>query len=724
VSQNPDSTRRPVTVRAARWSAQHPWRAIALWLAFVVSCIAVGSVAGLHKMSDQDGVVGQSGQASRWLHDSGLDGRDTEDVLISSRAGPLDATQASAAASAVATAMKQLHQVESVAPPATAKGGSAQMVEVTLRKDAKVEPLLAVTKQVQHRFPELRIEEVGHVSLNNAVNDQVATDLSSAAIFSLPVTLVIMLIAFGAIVAAGVPLLLALSAVGAATGLSSLVSHVIPDSGTTSSMILLMGMAVGVDYSLFFVKRSRAERRRGRDAHSAIDIAAETAGHSVVVSGIAVIIAMLGLFVADDPVFRSLASGSIIVVAVAVLGSLTVLPALLVVLGKGLDRPRVPVLWRWTMQDREPRLWTAMLRPSLERPVRTLALSVVALGLLAVPMLSLNLHSDSPASLPNSIAEKQSLDRLVAYFPNQASTQKVVVKASAAQASAVVSALNSISANLDPAMFVGHAQVQSSHDGTVHVLRVDAPFDAESHNARRGVAELRSSTVPHAVDAIAGAKWAVGGDTANSMDYDAHASARLPWVIAFVVLVTMLVMGWVFRSVLIALLTVGVNLLSAGAAFGVLALVFQHSWAEGLLDFHSTGAVVNWIPLFTFAVLSGLSMDYHVFVLSAVREAAAEGRSMRDAVRVGITRSAGTITSAALVMVSVFAIFASLHMVEMKELGLSLSVAVLLDAVVVRGVLLPSALTLIGERLWWPGHVARANAAAALEPRPALAATR
>ncbi len=575
--------------------------------------------------------------------------------------------------------------------------------------------MVDTTKSVQQDFPALRIEEVGGQSMNAAVNDQVASDLSAAATFSLPVTLVILLIAFGAIVAAGVPILLALSAVGAATGLSSLVSHVLPDSGSTSSMILLMGMAVGVDYSLFYVKRARAERHAGRSGLDAIEIAAETSGHSVLVSGAAVIVSMCGLFLAADLTFASLALGSIIVVAVAVLGSLTVLPALLMLLGKRIDRPRVPVLWRWTMHDREPRLWPALLRPSLTRPGRTLLISTLAMLALAVPALSLTLASDSAKSLPSSIAEKQSYDRLNASFPNHQTSSSVVIKAPAAQEQLVTTRLEALAGRLanDP-HFIGRPKLRTSHDRTVQALEINAPYDGEAAAAKAGVQELRSTLVPAAVQGIPGAQWAVGGETASNIDVDQHASDRLPWVIAFVVLLTMLIMGWVFRSAVIAITTAAVNLLSAGAAFGVLVLVFQHKWAEGMLGFHSTGTVINWIPLFTFAVLFGLSMDYHVFVLAQIREAAESGLSTRAAVRAGLVRSAGTVTSAAIVMVSVFAIFASLHMIEMKELGVGLAVAVLIDALVVRVIVLPSLIALLGERIWWPG---RPPGAVATEPR-------
>ncbi|MDT4948467.1 MAG: putative drug exporter of the superfamily [Pseudonocardiales bacterium] len=724
MSENSVPTARPVTVRMARWSATHPGRAIALWLVFVIVTIAVGSVSGLRQVSNLDTMTGQSARAAQWIHDAGLEAPDTENVLVTARHGSLDVAQARAASAAVATRMHGLKQVAKVAAPVTSKDVEAMTVEVTLRHDAEVAPLLAATKAIQQHYPGLRVEQVGSESMSKAVDDQVASDLSAATTYSLPVTLVILLIAFGAIVAAGAPILLALSAVGSATGLSALASHLVPDSGTTSSMILLMGMAVGVDYSLFYVKRARAERHRGHSQLDAVEIAAETSGHSVLVSGVAVIVAMFGLYLTGDAIFSSLATGSIIVVAVAVLGSLTVLPALLVKLGRRLDRPRVPVLWRLTEHSREPRLWPALLRPSLNRPGTTLIASVLVLGAIALPALGLQLQSGSTRSLPSSIAEKHTLERLAAAFPNQQSTQTIVVKAPAAQASAVAARLDRLAANLgdNPLFLVGANAVDTSADGTVHVLTVAAPFDAESGQAHDGIAQLRSTLVPSAVQGVPGAQWAVGGDTANNVDTDKHLADRLPWVIAFVVLLTMVVMGWVFRSLVIAVTTAVVNLLSAAAAFGVLVVTFQHTWAEKLLGFQSTGGVINWIPLFTFAVLFGLSMDYHVFVISQIREAASRGLSTRDAIREGITGSAGTVTSAAIVMVSVFAIFASLHMVEMKEMGVGLAVAVLLDALVVRVIVLPSLMMLLGKWNWWPGRPPGPDVTAREPQRPDLIA--
>ena len=680
-------------------------------MAFVVIAIALGSTVGTRQVTNLEAGIGQSGHAAQMLHDGGLAKPAEEHVLISSRQGTLDQTAAGQAAADIRSAMAKLPWVASTDVPLRSAKSDALLVNITMRGDPDkasdhVSPLLKTTSQIAAKYPALHIEEAGDGSINKEVNDLVGKDLGTAANVSLPVTLVILLIAFGAIVAAGAPILLALSSVGAATGLSALVSHVIPDSGTTSSVILLMGMAVGVDYSLFYVRRVRAERARGRGTHDAIDIAAETSGHSVVVSGFAVLVSMTGMFLAGDVIFASLAAGCVLVVATAVIGSLTVLPALLVVLGKAVDRPRVPFVWRWAAQVREPRVWSALLRPSLSRPGRTLAIAVLALLAISAPALTMRLHSDTIVSLPDKVATKHTMERIGAAFPGEQASSQIVVHGSTADADAIKTALTQLGHRVSSdALFhgVSTGTVQSSADNRTHVLEVDTPFDPESAQAKQGVHELRDRLVPQALESVHSAHWAVGGDTAQVIDVDKHGSDRLPWVVAFVVIMTTLMMGWVFRSVFIALATAFMNLLSTGAAFGVLTLVFQHSWAEGLLGFKSTGAVINWVPLFTFAVLFGLSMDYHVFVLNQIREAMGEGRSAREAIRVGVLRSAGTVTSAAAVMVSVFAIFASLHMIEMKELGISLSVAVLVDAIVIRGVVLPALLAVTGRWAWWPG---------------------
>jgi RND superfamily putative drug exporter len=540
------------------------------------------------------------------------------------------------------------------------------------------------------------------------VNKQLSNDFGKSEKMSVPVTLIILLVAFGAIVAAGVPVLLALSAVGAAMGLSTLATHLIPSNGSVSEVILLMGMAVGVDYSLFYLKREREERARNRGRIDAIEVAAATSGHSIVVSAMAVIVSMAGLYLADDAIFSSIATGGVIVVAVAMIGSVTVLPALLAKLGRAVDRPKVPFLWRLTaVREGGPRLWPALLRPALRHPGRTLTISVLALLALAAPALGMSLHDSSADDLPRSIPVVQSYERMVHEFPSEGSDYQVVVKGQPAAIAKELPALNSRIAK-DPLYTHDKAPtVKTSTDGRVTTIEVATPYNENSKLAVQGLTKLRSDIIPSTVGSVTGSQYAVGGDVAESQDYAVHQRDKLPLVVGFVLALTFLMMAITFRSIMVALTAIAINLLSAGAAFGILVGVFQHTWAEGLLKFHSNGSIVSWIPLFLFAVLFGLSMDYHVFVVSRIREGVEAGLSTKEAVRRGITRSAGVVTSAAIVMVSVFAIFATLSMIEMKQLGIGLAAAVLVDALVVRIVVLPSLMVLLGRANWWPSKLGR-----------------
>ncbi len=711
-----------MTVRIARWSATHPWRAIALWLVFVAACVVAGGATGAKQATERDLGVGESGRAYSMAQDGGLVEPAVENVLITAMTEGAGPAEFEAAATDVAARMRQLPEVAEVGEPTPAADGTAILLPVTMRGDPdtaadRLAPLLAATEVAQRAHPDVRVEQIGHASVDQGINDLVGEDLAKAETLSLPLTLIIMVLVFGAIIAAGVPVLLALSAVAAAVGLSTLASHVFPDAGTVNSVILLMGMAVGVDYSLFYLKREREERAKGLGHIDAIEVAAATSGHSVVVSGIAVIVSMGGLYLAGDAIFASLATGSIIVVAVAMLGSLTVLPALLGKLGRWVDRPRVPLLWRLSSRTGEPRLWPALLRPALRRPGVTLLVSVLALGALALPALGMTMRNTGADDLPRTVPVMQAYDRLMAVFPGEAATHDVVVRASAADAPLVAAALDDLAARAaaDPLFAAGFDSatgsgvVSVSDDATVHVLRLAVPHPDTSPEATESLRLLRSELVPATVGTVAGASTAVGGGVADSVDYSSHQVDKLPWVIGFVLAFTLVIMALTFRSIVVALTAIGINLLSAGAAFGLLVLVFQHTWAEGLLRFESTGAIVPWVPLFLFVVLFGLSMDYHVFVVSRIREAAQRGLSTRDAVADGITRSAGVVTSAAAVMVTVFAIFASLSLIDMKQMGVGLAAAVLIDAVVVRVLILPSVMALLGRANWWPSRLSRAT---------------
>ncbi len=727
--------RRGFTVRIARWSAEHPWRAMGLWVLFVAASIFMGNVVGTHQ-ADNSGAVGETARAEQMVKNANFPkDPSTERILVTAPAGVLNVADAQAVAKDAAGRFRALHDVSGVGDPVVSADRGMVMLPVKMAGDPdtaedRVQPLLDVTAAVQHDHPGLRVEEVGNASIDKALNATIGKDFQRAEMFSLPVTLAILLVAFGALIAAGVPVLLALSAVGAAIGLSSLASHLVPAQDATSSVILLIGMAVGIDYSLFYLRREREERARGAGHLDAVEIAAATSGHAVVVSGIAVTIAMAGMFLANDAIFSSLAVGSILVVLVSVLGSLTVLPALLAKLGRWVDRPRIPLLWRLTAARRaadgtaaRPRFWSALLRPALRYPVVTLLISAGALVALAVPAAGMTLKLTGIQDVPRSTPVMKAYDRMTAAFPSTGTTHVVVVRAAADQAGAVAAALTDLGNRAAADPLFAHDQkpeLTVSPDRTVTELAIGTPYAPGTPDGVRSLDRLRTDLVPATVGRLAGAQYATTGEIAGTTDYSNHVKAKLPIVVGFVLLLTFLVMAWTFRSVVVALTAILLNMLSVGAAYGLLVLVFQHTWAEKLLDFRSNHGVISWLPIFLFVVLFGLSMDYHVFVVSRIREAVRQGVPNREAVAQGITRSAGVVTSAAIVMVGVFAIFGTLSTLDMKQLGVGLASAILIDATLIRAVVLPALMTLLGNANWWaPGFLReRDRPAVATAPPP------
>ena len=710
-----------VPMRAARWSAEHPWRAILAWIALVVAAVGLAVAVPTHETTDADYRVGESGRADAMVADAGLTQPDTENVLVE---GP----GARRVATDLADRLQDVAGVADVTAPQASADGTALLVSVALAPGVEdAGAVQAVTEQVAAEHPGLSVREAGDLSIDAAINDQVADDLGSAETISLPVTLLLMLLAFGALIAAGIPVLLAASSVAVTLGLMAPLSHLVPADLTVSSMIVLIGMAVGVDYSLFYLKREREERAKGRTTLEAVEIAAQTSGHSILVSGGAVIASMAGLFVVGNATFDSLAVGSILVVAVAVLGSITVLPALLVKLGRWADRPRVPLLWR-VNRRLERRLGRGgasrrLLAPVVRHPRAALLLSGVVVVGLAVPALGMKTHSATLDTLPTSIPEVQTVKAISAEFPaDEGANATVVVRADPADRTEVAGALEQLTrAAVATGTFVASGQgVQTSADGSTSLVVLGMPYDETDDRVPAAVHQLRDELVPAAVAGLPdGSQHAVGGGAAEEVDFLQQQQGRLALVIAFVLLLTMLIMVVTFRSVPLAIISTLLNLASVGAAFGVLTLVFQRGWGSGQLDFTSPGFVIDWLPLFVLVVLVGLSMDYHVFVLSRVREHVGRGLPTRLAVEQGIADTAGVVASAAAVMVSVFAIFATLSMIEMKMMGVGLSAAILLDATLVRLVMLPAILVLLGDRVWWPVRPARPRGEVVAEPEPA-----
>ncbi|SOE28470.1 putative drug exporter of the RND superfamily [Streptomyces sp. OK228] len=726
-------------VRMARWSAGHPWRAIVSWLLFVVLCLGVGITVGGNPATTEDFRIGEAGRAEALAAEGGLQQRPVERVLITARpgSGRLDLTAADAAAKDVADRMRGLDEVRSVADPVHAANGTAVRVDVTMNGpelDGKkhVDPLLAQTAAVRKANPDLRVEETGSPSISKGVDKLRGDDLSRTEVIALPVTLITLLLVFSSLVMALVPLLLALSSIAAAVGLSMLASHAFPDAGVGTNVILLIGLAVGVDYTLFYLKREREERARagGRlSSRAVVELAAATSGRAVVLSGLAVAISSATLFLADDVIFSSIATGAIVVTLVAVLSSLTVLPALLAKLGERAERRAVRREARAAKRGRTPRprkqpktgagrLTTAVLSLVGKRPAAALSVTVIAMLALAAPVLGLKLTDMGRETHSRSIVAMQVYDRLNASFPELKSMHQVVVRADADRSSEVTAALRELAADVkDDARLSGTSQLLTSPDKRITMLQLQVPYYVSTDQAQSSLKDIRKTYVPETVGKVAGAETAVTGDVARYTDYPTHQEQKLPLIIGALLLVTFAMTVWAFRSLVLGLVGVLLNLLSAAASLGVLVLVFQDTWAEGLLDFDSTGSIGSRVPLFLFVILFGLSMDYQVFVISRVREAALNGVPTRKAVIDGIGSSAGVVTSAAVVMVTVFASFAALHLIEMKQIGFSLAVAVLLDAFVIRMLILPALMLLLGEANWWPSHGIRRARDTAHAPR-------
>ncbi|MFJ1800572.1 MMPL family transporter [Streptomyces sp. NPDC088180] len=726
---------RHLPVRMARWSARHAGRAIAGWFAFVVLCLVAGIALGTNEATTKDFWVGEAGRAEATATEGGLERSPTERIMIRAGSGELDMAAAGAAARDVTARMRELPEVESVAAPVRSKDGEVLLVSVVLngpelegRKN--VVPLLEQTAAVGADHPDLVVEETGSPAISKGVNDQRDADLALSERISLPVTVVTLLIVFGSVIMAGVPLLLALSSIAAAIGLSMVASHVMPDAGVGTNLILLIGLAVGVDYTLFYLKREREERARagGRLGPEAlVELAAATAGRAIVISGLAVIVSTATLYLATDVIFSSLATGTILVVAVAVASSLTVLPALLVVIGRRTDRLALRRAARRAERG-EParagkpetgRVFAALLRPARTRPALTLCLSVLVMLGLAVPALGLKLIDPGRDTFSRDIPAMRVYDRLTESFPELLVTHEVVTRSTPERAAQVKQALEDLGRRAQTDPLFAQAQknpenaetpesspptVRTSADGRISVLELSVPHPAPSAAAIASLTRLRQDHIPATVGRLSGVETAVSGDVARGRDYVSHESDKLPLVLGLLLLMTFLMTVWAFRSVVIGAIGVVLNLLSAGASLGMLVLVFQGTWAEGLLNFDSLGAIASRVPLFLVVILFGLSMDYQVFVVSRIQEARQNGMSAREAVLEGINRSAKVVTSAAIVMVTVFGAFVALHLTEMKQMGFCLAVAVLLDAVVIRLMVLPSVLLLLGEHAWWPAR--------------------
>jgi len=709
--------RAPIVERVAGWSARHRKTAVFGWLLLVVAAVVIGQRLGTQNLSSYD--PGQAGQAERVLNRPVVQQPDSESVLVQGRS----AGQTYGHDPEIREAVRQVVAALRAVPKSAAGiqsplnrtglvsagpgGGRSALVTFNVagppgNDDQAVVPALNAVAAVAAHHPGLKIEEAGGASLDRATGNITSQDFRKAEVTSIPVSLALLLVVFGALIAAGIPLLLAGTAVVTAISLLAIPSRWLPIGSTTSSIVLLVGMAVGIDYSLFYLRRTREERAAGRSTQQALRIAAHTSGRAIVVSGLTVMIALAGLFLTGIDVFSGVAVGTIMVVGVAVLGSLTFLPAILSMLGTWTDRGRIPFLGRRRTAARESRFWGALARAVVRRPLIWGGAAAVVLLALAAPVLSLNLENPGIHELPSVVPVVRSLIDISQAFPGGPEPAEVVVTGSGLggkQVSQAVAALHGEVAATHGAIREPITTAMFGHD---QVLVVSVPLAGSGTDATsdRALAVLRTQALPATFGTVPGISYAVAGLTAGNHDFDAQLAKTVPWVFAFVLGLAFVLLMTSFRSVYIPALSIGLNLLSVGAAYGLMVLIFQDGHLAGPLGFTAYGGITPWLPLLEFVLLFGLSMDYHVFILSRIRELRLGGAPARIAVTDGIARSAGVVTSAAVIMVAVFSIFATLSMIEFKMFGVAMAAAVLIDATIVRGVLLPAGLALLGDRAW------------------------
>ncbi len=702
------------------WSARHRWAAVGGWLLFVILAVFVGQAAGRVDVDQDKSMSGEVSQAATINDDAGLKPPASEMVLVQAKgAGHATDPAFRTVVGEVMSAVEESGKVTAVTSPYDTKSispdGRSALVRFDMLGDEKtaadrIDPVMDKVEQVQARHPDLRVEEFGDASSEKVLNDAFGSDFQTAEFSAVPLALGILLIAFGALVAALLPVALAMTAFVAAGGVVAVVSHLVPMSDTANSVMLLVGLAVGVDYCLFYLRREREERAAGHDADTALRIAAATSGRAILISGITVIVAMAGMLFTGIGDFKAMGVATMIVVAIAMFGSVTVLPALLSLLGHRVEKGRIPFLNRRRRQaggrpatPGNSRFWRSVLGPVLRHPKAATVIAGGALLALALPAFGMKTANLSmQQELGGGLPIIQTYDHINTAFPGGPDPAHVVVKADDINAPAVKQAI---------ADFRAEAVSSGASKGpvavTVHsaqnIARIDVPLAGGSDRAKAeaNVTVLRDHVRPDTLGKVPGLQAPVTGETAGSMDFTHKITSSVPPVFAFVTVFAFLLMLLSFRSLTIALTSIVLNLLSVGAAYGILTAVFQHGWGASLVGAHGTGAVVAWLPLFLFVILFGLSMDYHVFVVSRIREARMRGLATKGAIEHGITTTAGVVTSAAVIMVAVFAIFGTLSMQSMKQMGVGLAFAVLIDATVIRGVLLPAVMTLLGDRNWY-----------------------
>ncbi len=719
-----------LTERLARTCAARPRRTLAFWGVAVV--VALGLVAtSLHGLSSQGNVEGnpESTKAKNVIAQTfpGVVASEKQDVIVvTSTRHSVDSPRFRAFGKSLKAALAATGEVTGAHLVAASPDGHSALVSIQIRSDSGARPVEQVVEKANNGSFEVGI--TGFHSTGYDFGKQSQTDLEKGELaFGLPAALIVLVLVFGAVFAGLVPVLMAILSIIVALGLVALISLEFSLSVFIVNMLTGMGLALGIDYSLFVVSRYREERNLAFAKDEAIARSGATASRAVLFSGSTFVVALLGMFIVPTSIMRSLALGAILVGIVSVAAALTLLPALLSIAGDRVNSWRVPYLGRnlGRADTAEGRFWRRIVDAVLRRPALSLALSVGAMLALAAPIFGLHIGANGVSTLPSTLPSKQGYVLLQRAFPVQ-NPEPVRIVAVGGDPTVLFGNLARLERRLAAEGSFGVGRIQSAAPTVVGLLTTPVRGDPVGGAAVAAVRNLRANVIPSIFDG-SGAKVYVGGVTAENVDYFDAVTNPTPYVLLFVLGLSFILLTVAFRSIMVALVSVLLNLLSVGAAYGLLTLVFLDGHGAGLFGFQHTHVIDAWVPLFLFSVLFGLSMDYQVFLMSRIKERYDASGSTHDAVVGGVSSTARIITGAALIIVVVFAGFAAGKLVMFQQMGFGVAIALLLDATVIRSVVLPSALTLLDRRSWYLPHwlewLPRVEVEAPAAPAPADAAT-
>jgi RND superfamily putative drug exporter len=700
--------RLPFTGRLARASARHPWRVLGLWVVLVaVAYFAAGTM----NLTAASGSAGTEATKASDLIDQRLrhDTPPEEFIVVESPQMTADEAGYGDFVEALVGDLRGLKEVSTVSSyrdgdqGLVSEDGHTVLIPVTLIGD-KVDAADNSTSLIDavdeaDGNDAFRVTTVGFGSVENEMTSSLEKTLQQGEMIGIVVALVILVVVFGAVVAAGLPIALALLSIFVAVGATALVSNTMETSNFVVFIITMIGLAVGIDYSLFIVQRFREERVLGMDKIDAIATAGATASRTVMFSGMAVAIALAGMLIMPDATFRSFAVGAILVVGATVLAAMTLLPAVLGLMGDRVNWLTLPFIGRRGRTDGGG-VWSWVAHAVMARPVISVVVTGGLLVAAAAPVFDINLGSVGISSLPDDSNSRHAFAVINRDFSDGVLTADVVIDTRDVEDPAVQAAIAELNAAIEADGFFGNAKLETNEAGDLALLTVAMPGDFSSSESRAALERLRGDYIPAAFDGVP-AEVSVGGATAETVDSVQLQRDYLPLVFTFVLGLSFLLLVVVFRSIVVPLKAVLLNLLSAGAAYGILVLVFQHGIGASLLGFREAPVIESWLPLFLFAILFGLSMDYHVFLLSRIKEHYDETRDNAASVAHGLRSTAGIITGAALIMVAVFAGMASGELVTFQQVGFGLAVAVILDATIIRMVLVPASMELLGDWNWY-----------------------